>query len=35
MLLHIPNVLTTDEVVQLRQRLDAADWTGQQVGVPG
>ncbi|WP_303638221.1 Fe2+-dependent dioxygenase [Stenotrophomonas tuberculopleuritidis] len=37
MLLHIPNVLTTEEVVQLRQRLDAADWTDgrETVGAQG
>lgn len=27
MLLHIPNVLAPEEVAQIRQRLDAADWT--------
>ena len=27
MLLHIPNVLTRDELVHLRTALDAADWT--------
>lgn len=27
MLLHIPNVLASEEVAQIRQRLDAADWT--------
>lgn len=26
MMLHVPNVLTTDQVRQLRARLDAADW---------
>ncbi|HAL21889.1 MAG TPA: PKHD-type hydroxylase, partial [Stenotrophomonas sp.] len=37
MLLHIPQVLSTDDVAQLRQRLDAADWADgrETVGVQG
>lgn len=31
MLLHIPDVLTKDEVAQCRQRLDAAQWTDGKV----
>ncbi|SFL03960.1 Fe2+-dependent dioxygenase [Rhodanobacter glycinis] len=37
MLLHIPAILDHDQVVQLRQALDAADWTDgrETVGVQG
>jgi PKHD-type hydroxylase len=37
MLLHIPEVLTTDQVAHIRQRLDAADWTDgrETVGAQG
>lgn len=37
MLLHIPDILTRDEVAHLRQALDAADWTDgrETVGVQG
>lgn len=37
MLLHIPNVLTADEVAQVRQQLDTADWTDgrETVGAQG
>lgn len=37
MLLHIPNVLTADEVAQMRQRLDTAEWIDgrQTVGFQG
>jgi PKHD-type hydroxylase len=37
MLLHIPGVLTTAQVAQLRQALDAADWTDgrETVGAQG
>lgn len=37
MLLHIPNILSAEEVQYLRQRLDAADWTDgrETVGVQG
>ena len=27
MLLHIPNVLSPEQVARFRQKLDAADWT--------
>ena len=37
MLLHIPEVLTADQVAHIRQRLDAADWTDgrETVGAQG
>ena len=37
MLLHIPNVLTADEVAQVRKQLDTADWTDgrETVGAQG
>ncbi|KAF1055297.1 MAG: PKHD-type hydroxylase [Stenotrophomonas maltophilia] len=37
MLLHIPDVLSPDEVQRLRQHLDATDWTDgrETVGVQG
>lgn len=37
MLLHIPNVLRSDQVAQMRQRLEAADWTDgrETVGAQG
>ncbi|BDU20574.1 Fe2+-dependent dioxygenase [Dyella sp. GSA-30] len=37
MLLHIPDVLTADQVAHIRQRLDAADWTDgrETVGAQG
>lgn len=37
MLLHIPNVLTADQVAQMRQRLDTAEWIDgrQTVGFQG
>lgn len=37
MLLHIPNVLTGDELARIRQALDAADWTDgrETVGAQG
>lgn len=37
MLLHIPQVLTRDEVAEFRRRLDGADWTDgrETVGVQG
>ncbi|WP_260925307.1 Fe2+-dependent dioxygenase [Novosphingobium sp. 9] len=37
MLLHIPNVLTADEVAEFRRRLDAADWADgrETVGAQG
>ncbi|WMJ68153.1 Fe2+-dependent dioxygenase [Stenotrophomonas sp. 24(2023)] len=37
MLLHIPNVLSPEDVQRLRQRLDAADWTDgrETVGAQG
>ena len=37
MLLHIPNVLAPEEVAQMRQRLDAADWADgrETVGAQG
>jgi PKHD-type hydroxylase len=37
MLLHIPDVLTADQVALMRQRLDAADWTDgrETVGAQG
>jgi PKHD-type hydroxylase len=37
MLLHIPKVLTPDEVAEFRRRLDAADWTDgrETVGAQG
>jgi PKHD-type hydroxylase len=37
MLLHIPDVLTADQVAHMRQRLDAADWTDgrETVGAQG
>ncbi|MEG0184042.1 MAG: Fe2+-dependent dioxygenase [Stenotrophomonas sp.] len=37
MLLHIPNVLAPEEVANIRQRLDAADWTDgrETVGAQG
>ena len=37
MLLHIPQVLSSEDVAQLRQRLDAADWADgrETVGVQG
>jgi PKHD-type hydroxylase len=37
MLLHIPDILTGDELAQLRQALDGADWTDgrETVGVQG
>jgi PKHD-type hydroxylase len=37
MLLHIPDVLTADQVTHIRQRLDAADWTDgrETVGTQG
>ncbi|HEX7817142.1 Fe2+-dependent dioxygenase [Dyella sp.] len=37
MLLHIPNVLSPDQVARMRQRLEAAEWTDgrETVGVQG